>query len=38
VIDADISRSREVTLAQWRDRPWTRRVADWLSTLGASQL
>jgi cardiolipin synthase len=38
VIDGDISRSREVTLAQWRDRPWTRRVADWLSTLGSSQL
>jgi len=38
VIDADISRSHEVTLAQWRDRPWTRRVADGLSTLGASRL
>lgn len=38
VIDADISRSREVTLAQWRERPWTKRVADWLSTLGSSQL
>jgi cardiolipin synthase len=38
VIDADISRSREVTFAQWRNRPWTRRVADWLATLGSSQL
>jgi cardiolipin synthase len=38
VIDGDIARSREVTLAQWQDRPWTRRVADWLSTLGSSQL
>jgi cardiolipin synthase len=38
VIDADIGRSREVTLAQWQNRPWTRRVADWLSRLGSSQL
>jgi cardiolipin synthase len=38
VINGDIARSREVTLAQWQDRPWTRRVADWLSTLGSSQL
>jgi cardiolipin synthase len=38
VIDADIKRSREVTLAQWRNRPWMRRVADWLSTFGSSQL
>ncbi|MEO8746089.1 MAG: phospholipase D-like domain-containing protein [Rhodanobacter sp.] len=38
VIDGDIGRSREVNLAQWRDRPWTRRVSDWFSALAASQL
>ncbi len=38
VIDADIARSREMTLAQWRERPWTQRAFDWLSAQAASQL
>jgi len=38
VINADIARSHEVSLAQWRNRPWTKRVSDWLSMLAASQL
>jgi len=38
VIDRDIARSRELTLAQWRERPWRQRVADWLSSQAAGQL
>ena len=38
VINADIGRSREVSLAQWRERPWSDRVLDWLSMRAASQL
>ncbi|MGN6328287.1 MAG: phospholipase D-like domain-containing protein [Rhodanobacter sp.] len=38
VIDSDIARSRELTLAQWRQRPWRRRVFDWLSSRVADQL
>ncbi|MGA9340892.1 MAG: phospholipase D-like domain-containing protein [Rhodanobacteraceae bacterium] len=38
VVDKDIAQSREVTLQQWRERPWTRKVEDWLSSLGFSQL
>lgn len=38
VIDADISRSREVSLAQWRDRPLSQRAFEWLSMRAASQL
>lgn len=38
VIDQDIARSRELTLAQWRERPWSQRVFDWLSSLAAEQL
>ncbi|MGN2245050.1 phosphatidylserine/phosphatidylglycerophosphate/cardiolipin synthase family protein [Frateuria sp. GZRR35] len=37
VVDRDIGRSEELTLEQWRHRPWTRRVLDWLSALGAAQ-
>jgi cardiolipin synthase len=37
VIDQDIARSKELTLTQWRHRPWTRRALDWLSTLGEAQ-
>lgn len=29
LFEADLARSREVTLAQWRDRPWRERVTDW---------
>jgi cardiolipin synthase len=38
VIDRDIGRSRELTLAQWRDRPWRQRMADWLASQAAGQL
>jgi cardiolipin synthase len=38
VIDEDIARSRELSLAQWRERPWRQRVTDWLASLGADQL
>jgi cardiolipin synthase len=38
VIDQDIARSRELTLAQWRERPWRQRVFDWLSSQAAEQL
>ncbi len=38
VIEGDIARSREMTLTQWRERPWTQRVFDWLSAQAASQL
>ncbi len=38
VVDDDIAKSREVTLAEWEARPWTSRVKDWFSSLSASQL
>jgi cardiolipin synthase A/B len=38
VIDRDIARSRELTLAQWRERPWRQRVIDWISSQAAGQL
>lgn len=38
VVDQDIAHSRELTLAQWRDRPWTRKLLDWLAALGAQQM
>jgi cardiolipin synthase len=38
VIEQDIARSRELTLAQWRERPWRQRASDWLASLGADQL
>jgi cardiolipin synthase len=37
VIERDIAQSKELTLDQWRHRPWTRRVLDWLSALGQAQ-
>jgi cardiolipin synthase len=37
VIERDIAQSKELTLEQWRHRPWTRRVLDWLSALGQAQ-
>ncbi|HET6807063.1 MAG TPA: phospholipase D-like domain-containing protein [Frateuria sp.] len=37
VVDRDIARSKELSLAQWQHRPWTRRALDWLSALGAAQ-
>ena len=38
VIEADIARSRELTLEQWQRRPWTQRAFDWLSAQAADQL
>ncbi|MEO5813379.1 MAG: phospholipase D-like domain-containing protein [Rhodanobacter sp.] len=38
VIDGDIARSHKMTLAQWRERPWTQRVFEWLSAQADSQL
>jgi cardiolipin synthase len=38
VFEQDLSRSRETTLQQWRNRPWTRKVKDWLSSWTSSQL
>ncbi len=38
VIEHDISRSRELTLQQWRERPWRHRALDWLSAKMAMQL
>lgn len=38
VVDGDIARSREVSLAEWKQRPWTRKFMDWLSSLADSQL
>lgn len=37
VVERDIAQSKELTLEQWRHRPWTRRVLDWLSALGQTQ-
>jgi cardiolipin synthase A/B len=37
VVERDIARSEELTLEQWRHRPWTRRTLDWFSALGAAQ-
>jgi cardiolipin synthase len=38
VMEQDIARSRELTLAQWCQRPWRQRVFDWLSSQAAEQL
>ena len=38
IFEQDLGRSRETTLQQWRNRPWTRKVKDWLSSLTSSQL
>lgn len=38
VVDGDIARSREVTLAEWQNRPWRRKFMDWLASLADSQL
>ena len=38
IFEQDLVRSRETTLQQWRDRPWTRKAKDWLSSLTSSQL
>jgi cardiolipin synthase len=38
IFEQDLGRSRETTLTQWRQRSWTRKVKDWLSSLTSSQL
>ncbi len=38
VIEQDLARSHELTLTQWRERPWRQRVSDWLSSTMATQL
>lgn len=38
VIEQDMARSRQLTLAQWRARPWRQRASDWLSSTIAAQL
>ena len=38
VFEQDLAQSREVTLQQWRNRPWLRKVKDRLASLAASQL
>ena len=38
IFEQDLGRSRETTLQQWRNRPWMRKVKDWLSSLTSSQL
>jgi cardiolipin synthase len=38
VFEQDLAQSRDVTLEQWRNRPWLRKVKDKLSWLTASQL
>src|SRR5690349_21830425 len=37
VVERDIAQSKGLSFEQWRHRPWTRRVLDWLSALGATQ-
>lgn len=38
VFDADMARSREVTLAQWQARPRTTRLLDWFWSLTSLEL
>lgn len=38
VFDGDLAHSREVSLAEWRNRPWTRKLTDWFWSLTSSQL
>ncbi|MEO5732136.1 MAG: phospholipase D-like domain-containing protein, partial [Rubrivivax sp.] len=38
VFEHDLSRARAVTLAEWKQRPWTERVLDFAAGLLASQL
>jgi cardiolipin synthase len=38
VFEQDLGRSREVSLEAWRNRPWPRKLKDWLSSLTSSQL
>ncbi|EIL91285.1 phospholipase D-like domain-containing protein [Rhodanobacter spathiphylli] len=38
VIEQDLARSQELTLPQWRARPWRQRASDWLSSTMSAQL
>jgi cardiolipin synthase len=38
VFEADRARSREITLAMWRSRPWTEKAREWAAGLLRSQL
>lgn len=38
VVERDIAQSRPLTLAQWRARPWHRKLQDWLASLVSDQL
>lgn len=38
VFEQDKTRSREITLEMWRQRPWTEKVKEWLAGLVQSQL
>ena len=38
VIDADIRRSRELSLQDWRGRPWWQRMLDWCAAQASAQL
>jgi cardiolipin synthase A/B len=38
VFERDLQRSREITLAEWEDRPLTEKVTDWLASTLRSQL
>jgi cardiolipin synthase A/B len=38
IFDADLSRSRPISLAEWRARPWRERAAEWLAFGLGSQL
>jgi cardiolipin synthase A/B len=38
VFEADLGRSRRISLAQWRARPWREKVGEQLASLLGSQL
>ena len=38
VFEHDLSRSKVVTLAAWRDRPWKERAMEWVGQVLKSQL
>jgi cardiolipin synthase len=38
VINADLTHAEPLTYAQWQERPWRQRVADWLASQASSQL
>ncbi|MEO5696942.1 MAG: phospholipase D-like domain-containing protein [Burkholderiaceae bacterium] len=38
IFEADLARSRAITLAEWRERPWRERLGEWFASLLESQL